>query len=337
GAPEEIARAADIANVVGTANTPIDQGRIAQRRIDAGESPSEVASAMKLSRREMDNLLALRHLDPDSELGRAVDSGQLDVARAAPIGRAISDGRLTMAEADAFYRNVVVPNDLTVRAINDEVSALYKFKIDEGGEGNTLFDLSGTESDAFWQARSRAAAVRKEIARLRRERAKDNSIEKRDGLSQRQKQSRRELDERIAELGNDEVAAESAARDAFYGDPVDTTPSMPEIDGEALLRPMTEADAAARRAALDQEALDLGEAGRPQMQGGRTGTPGEALAPDDILTPQERSAADVMRESGARGLFDDVTPDAERGVGRVGADTLPDRIDVSQQVSDVMR
>lgn len=337
GAPEEIARAADIANVVGTANTPIDQGRIAQRRIDAGESPSEVASAMKLSRREMDNMLALRHLDPESELGRAVDAGQLDVARAAPLGRAIGDNRLTVAEADAFYRSVVVPNDLTARAITDEVSALYKFKIDEGGEGNTLFDLSGTESDAFWQARSRAAEVRKEIARLRRERAKYNSIEKRDGLSQRQKQSRRELDERIAELGNDEVAAESAARDAFYGDPVDTTPSMPEIDGVALLRPMTEADATARRAALDQEGLDLGEAGRPQMQGGRTGTPGEALAPDDILTPQERSAADVMRESGARGLFDDVTPDAERGVGRVGADTLPDRIDVSQQVSDVMR
>src|SRR5690606_10446612 len=73
----------------------------------------------------------------------------------------------------------------------------------------------------------------------------------------------------------------------------------------ALLRPMTEADATARRAALDQEGLDLGEAGRPQMQGGRTGTPGEALAPDDILTPQERSAADVMRESGARSLFGD--------------------------------
>ena len=35
GSEGEIARAADIANVSGTANTPIDQGRIAQRRIDA--------------------------------------------------------------------------------------------------------------------------------------------------------------------------------------------------------------------------------------------------------------------------------------------------------------
>lgn len=246
GSEGEIARAADIANVSGTANTPIDQGRIAQRRIDAGESPADVASAMKVSRREMDNMLALRHLDPESELGRAVDAGQLDVARAAPIGRTIGDERLTMAEADAFYRSVVVPNDLTVRQITDEVSALYKFKVAESDGGNTLFDMSETVSDSFWQARARAAEVRKEIARLRRERNNFTKVGKSTKLSREQKARIREFDQQIADLQGDEVAAESAARDAFYGEG-DTTPPMPDIDGEPLLRPMTEADAAARQ------------------------------------------------------------------------------------------
>jgi hypothetical protein len=329
---EEAARSVETVNLGQTKPTTMSQAVSAQRRFRNGEgdSVSKLATDFGVSQTKMRQLLDASYIDPNSELAERINgrmitndegvkvrvSPEIPLIKAAPIGRAIRDGRLTQREADAFARTILSKN-MTAADVDDAVANLYRLKV----ENNGTLDVGALESDRMAQAQAAAQANRVEQRPWIKKREHYNGVRRDRGgtLNPDDQATLDTINAEIARLQTKQLEAQDEIREAFF------QPNKPAQPTDLFGNPV--APGTPQFGRPREQGMDLGDAGRPQMQGGRQGTPGEALDANDLLNQPERSAADVMRDSGARGLFDmGIVRDPQREAGALYDATLGRRI-----------
>ncbi len=318
GSEQQARQIANSGNIGAALQKPMENYRSYKNLIEQGMSPDEARSQFNISGTNYVNQLEqasnlnprMQKLLDDSydefgNLQRDVGSSGLNVQKASRLGRSISTGKyMDAGTAESWYMNNAYGKTMSDTEFSGRIGALEDW-IDLKREGLAvkgqpqaqLWDADDVATDVFAVAQDEIYEQRKAIRKLVTERNRlvnANAVYTRRGETPPRANARlaKTIDAEIEDItqGIEDVVSRAVPEPA---------PVTPAND---LLRPMTEADArAARPTTPAPQSMDLGDAARPQFAA-RAQEGGVADA-NDLLQQPERSAADMMRDSGSQSLF----------------------------------